>query len=151
MHDALPTIGVTLDLASSTPEAYSEAVAFHGARVQKLPPDLHPLPPLEGLLLVGGGDIEPHWYGESPHPHLGRLEPERDRMEITFAREAIARGIPVLGICRGAQVIGVALGGKLVGVLNEGEGLLRQVLVNLGEELLRLYRRLIANANHTSV
>ncbi len=68
---------------------------------------------IDGLLLSGGGDIQPHYYGEQPHPKLGVVDPARDQAEIPLARWAAADGKPVLGICRGAQVINVALGGSL--------------------------------------
>lgn len=64
---------------------------------------------LDGLLLSGGGDIEPHHYGEEPHPGLS-LEPERDAYELELARLAHQEGIPVLGICRGCQVMAVTAG-----------------------------------------
>lgn len=66
-----------------------------------------------GLLLSGGGDIDPCYYGEEPAPGLGEICPERDELEIELARRALKRGIPVLGICRGAQVLSVAAGGSI--------------------------------------
>jgi len=68
---------------------------------------------LDGLLISGGGDIEPRWYGEEPQPGLGATDPIRDEVELPLARWAVADGKPVLGICRGAQVLNVALGGTL--------------------------------------
>jgi gamma-glutamyl-gamma-aminobutyrate hydrolase PuuD len=68
---------------------------------------------LDGLLLPGGGDIDPLEYGE---PVQGSEPPSvaLDALELTAARWAIARDLPTLGICRGQQVINVALGGSLV-------------------------------------
>src|SRR5690606_20582723 len=68
---------------------------------------------IDGLLLAGGGDVEPRHYGEEPIPALGSVDPLRDRVELTLARWAVAEGKPVLGICRGIQVLNVALGGSL--------------------------------------
>jgi putative glutamine amidotransferase len=68
---------------------------------------------LDGVLLAGGGDIEPVHYGDEPHPQLGTLDRLRDTAELPMARWATAEGKPVLGICRGVQVINVALGGTL--------------------------------------
>lgn len=68
---------------------------------------------LDGLLISGGGDIEPRNYGESPLPALGTTDPARDDVELPLARWAMADGKPILGICRGVQVINVALGGTL--------------------------------------
>jgi putative glutamine amidotransferase len=68
---------------------------------------------LDGLLLSGGGDIDPIRYGEEPIPELGAVDPPRDAVELPLARWAVADGKPVLGICRGVQVLNVAMGGSL--------------------------------------
>jgi putative glutamine amidotransferase len=68
----------------------------------------------DGLLLSGGTDVDPAIFGEVPHTALGRVDPPRDPFEITLAREAVRRDMPVLGICRGLQVLNVALGGTLI-------------------------------------
>jgi putative glutamine amidotransferase len=67
----------------------------------------------DGLLLPGGVDLDPATYGESPLPTCGRLDPARDRVELQFARWAIAEGKPLFGLCRGLQIVNVALGGTL--------------------------------------
>jgi GMP synthase-like glutamine amidotransferase len=69
---------------------------------------------LDGLLLGGGRDVHPHWYGEENR--FARLEddPRRDPWEVALFRVARERGLPVLGICRGVQVINVAAGGTLI-------------------------------------
>lgn len=68
---------------------------------------------LDGLVLVGGGDIAGRWFGEPDHLHIGGVDPARDEWEIALAREAIARDLPVLGVCRGMQVLAVADGGSV--------------------------------------
>ncbi len=68
----------------------------------------------DGLLLSGGTDVDPKIFGEVPHTALGRVDGPRDPFEITLAREAVRRDMPVLGICRGLQVLNVALGGTLI-------------------------------------
>jgi putative glutamine amidotransferase len=68
---------------------------------------------LDGVLLAGGVDMEPHTFGEPPHPRLGRTDHARDDVELALARWAIAEGKPILGLCRGHQVLNVALGGTL--------------------------------------
>jgi putative glutamine amidotransferase len=68
---------------------------------------------LDGLVLTGGADIDPASYGEEAHPETVDTLPERDAFEIALTRAAIARDMPVLGICRGMQLINVALGGTL--------------------------------------
>lgn len=68
---------------------------------------------IDGLLLAGGGDVLPIYYGEEPHERLGTTDPLRDHVEIPLVRWAAADGKPILGICRGIQVLNVALGGTL--------------------------------------
>ena len=68
---------------------------------------------LDGLLLSGGSDLDPGYYGEEPTPELGVTLPERDAFEMALVGLALRRGIPVFGICRGMQVLNVALGGTL--------------------------------------
>lgn len=69
---------------------------------------------LDGLLLPGGGDINPVHYGESRHKNCGEPSAERDDTELALARWAMEGDMPVLAICRGIQVLNVALGGNLV-------------------------------------
>jgi putative glutamine amidotransferase len=67
-----------------------------------------------GLLILGGADIDPTFYGDQPHPATYGVDPEADRYEIAAVRGALDHGTPVVGICRGMQVINVAGGGTLV-------------------------------------
>jgi putative glutamine amidotransferase len=67
---------------------------------------------VDGLIIGGGDDISPMLYGGELRAEA-RLDPERDALERRLAEEALAHGIPVLGICRGAQMLNVALGGTL--------------------------------------
>jgi putative glutamine amidotransferase len=69
---------------------------------------------LDGLLLSGGGDIDPVCYGETPHPATKEVSADRDQMELDLARWAMQTGKAMLSICRGIQVFNVALGGTLV-------------------------------------
>src|SRR5262249_13028232 len=69
---------------------------------------------LDGLLLSGGADIDPAEYGDTGvHPTTYDISPLRDRFEFALLREALARDLPILGICRGIQVLNVGLGGTL--------------------------------------
>ena len=68
---------------------------------------------LDGLLLSGGSDLDPGYYGEEPVSELGVTLPERDAFEMALVGLALRRGMPVFGICRGMQVLNVALGGTL--------------------------------------
>lgn len=68
---------------------------------------------VDGLLFVGGDDVNPLAYGEYPLRQCGDICPLRDEYELSLCRMAIAKKLPILGICRGIQVINVALGGSL--------------------------------------
>jgi putative glutamine amidotransferase len=68
---------------------------------------------LDGLLLSGGQDVHPHYFGEAPHASIGRVNPYRDEMELALCRYAVKSGIPVFGICRGLQLLNIALGGDV--------------------------------------
>ena len=65
-----------------------------------------------GLLLPGGGDMEPWRYGREPGPDTD-LDPDRDQAELALFQAAWEQGLPVFGVCRGLQLINVALGGDL--------------------------------------
>lgn len=69
---------------------------------------------IDGLLLTGGGDVDPVFYGEDRHPSVQDAEPGRDEFEVDLARRALESDLPVLAICRGAQVLNVAAGGSLL-------------------------------------
>jgi putative glutamine amidotransferase len=77
---------------------------------------------LDAVCLSGGPDLHPSAYGTLPHDELGPTEPALDEFELALARAAVARGIPVLGICRGMQVLNVAMGGSLHQHLPDHEG-----------------------------
>jgi putative glutamine amidotransferase len=71
---------------------------------------------IDGLLLSGGVDVDPKWYGEGNvvHPATETPDDRRDAHEIALIREAIVRDMPILAICRGLQILNVALGGTLI-------------------------------------
>jgi putative glutamine amidotransferase len=69
---------------------------------------------VQGVVLTGGGDVDPVLYGEQRHPTVDDAEPGRDEFEIDLARRAMQSDLPLLAICRGAQVLNVATGGTLV-------------------------------------
>jgi putative glutamine amidotransferase len=77
------------------------------------PEDRSPLDGAIGLLLPGGGDIDPAHYGHPRHPRTKKVSRVRDRLELTLLREALKRDMPVLAICRGFQLLNVFLGGTL--------------------------------------
>ena len=128
-----PVIGITatlredLDRAAERPLGkfvradldYVEGVAEAGGAPVVLPPVAEVraaealLDGMDGLLLSGGSDLHPGYYGEEPIPELGVTIPERDAFEMALLEHALRRKIPILGICRGMQVLNVALGGTL--------------------------------------
>ncbi len=84
---------------------------------------------LDGLVLAGGGDIDPARYGAEPHERLYGVHAERDAQELQLVREVCASHLPTLAICRGLQVLNVALGGTLIQHLPDvvGETVLHRV------------------------
>jgi putative glutamine amidotransferase len=68
---------------------------------------------LGGLVVTGGGDVNPARYGEPPHPTVLGISDERDAFEAELIERALAAKLPLLCICRGMQVLNVALGGSL--------------------------------------
>jgi putative glutamine amidotransferase len=69
---------------------------------------------VDGLMLTGGGDVDPALYGEVANTTFQAAEDGRDAFEMALSRAAVAKGIPFLAICRGMQVLNVAMGGTLV-------------------------------------
>lgn len=69
---------------------------------------------IDALLLTGGDDLDPAWYGAARSPHVTTIDRERDLFELALYGAARQRGIPVLAICRGLQLVNVARGGSLV-------------------------------------
>jgi putative glutamine amidotransferase len=113
--------GVWDQQAALLPFSYVQSIQRAGGLALMVPPDPRleedPDPLLDlidGLILAGGNDIDPRYYGAEPHPETNGTVPERDRSELALARRAIERELPVLGICRGMQLLNVALGGTLL-------------------------------------
>jgi putative glutamine amidotransferase len=112
--DKAPVIGVT---RCSRLDDYVASIERSGAQPRVLEVSESPravLQTIDGILLTGGGDVDPALYGEARHETVEDAEPGRDEFEIDLARRAIERDLPVLAICRGAQVLNVAAGGTLV-------------------------------------
>jgi putative glutamine amidotransferase len=114
MSDRPAIIGVT---RCSKLDDYLASVEQAGARARVLDVTESArkvLNEVDGILLTGGGDVDPVFYGEDRHPLTEDAEPGRDEFEIDLARRAMSENVPLLAICRGAQVLNVAAGGTLV-------------------------------------
>jgi putative glutamine amidotransferase len=123
METHTPLIGITTygrdeNQAFSLPAAYVDAVRRAGGMPVLIPPGEPNLAALlarvDGLILAGGGDMDPALYNGSPHETIYMIDPERDGSELALVQWVVQSETPTLGICRGAQVINVALGGTLI-------------------------------------
>src|SRR4051812_25872459 len=106
--------------AVASSASYLEAVQRAGADPVIVPPvpldeaaAAERLRRFDGVVLTGGGDVDPGLYGQETRPEVAHVNPARDEFEIPLVRAAIEAGLPTLCICRGAQVLNVALGGTL--------------------------------------
>ena len=111
-----PKIGITVSPQRGEKYyvPYLKAVEAAGAEPVELPPGTPALPEVDGLLLPGGWDVDPAFYGEQKDQKVGPIDRDLDETELRLFRQARDKELPVLGICRGQQVINVALGGSLV-------------------------------------
>jgi putative glutamine amidotransferase len=116
-----PKIAITVSPRRGEPYylPYRRAVEAAGAEPVELPPGTLSLPDVDGLLLPGGWDVDPDFYGETKDDKVGPIDRELDETELRLFQQAREKEIPVLGICRGQQVINVALGGSLVQHLDD--------------------------------
>lgn len=114
MAERVPVIGVT---SCSRVDDYVASVERAGGRARVIDVSQSPralIGELDGLLLTGGGDVDPVLYGEERHETVSDAEPGRDEFELDLARRAMDSDLPVLAVCRGAQVLNVSAGGSLV-------------------------------------
>jgi putative glutamine amidotransferase len=118
---ARPKIGITVSPKRGDEYyvPYRKAVEAAGAEPVELRPGTPSLPDVDGLLLPGGWDVDPAFYGEKKDDKVGPIDHDLDETELRLFQQARERELPVLGICRGQQVINVALGGSLVQHLDD--------------------------------
>jgi putative glutamine amidotransferase len=118
-----PIIGITTYHRGPAGEfclfgTYTDAVQKAGGVPVLLPPNqVNPgriFDVIDGLILAGGGDINPELYGDLSHPMVYSVNAERDQFELSLAKLAFTGKIPILGICRGMQMLNIASGGDLV-------------------------------------
>jgi putative glutamine amidotransferase len=118
--------------AVGLPQGYTDALERAGAIPSLLPPTVvrdetdagDILRSFAGLLLTGGPDIDPAYYGEEPHPSVYGVDADTDRFELALVDAAMAREIPIFAICRGHQLLNVALGGTLDQHITDRPGIL---------------------------
>ncbi|MBD2359102.1 gamma-glutamyl-gamma-aminobutyrate hydrolase family protein [Tolypothrix sp. FACHB-123] len=143
-HKAL--IGITTcgqqgALPFSVARDYLDAVRAAGGTPILLPPgETDPsilLEPLDGLIISGGGDINPVCYNGCDHPSIYSVDCERDAFELQLAKLALENHLPVLGICRGLQILIVVCGGTLIPHLPEvyGTSVLHRLEPEVGRRL----------------
>ena len=118
-----PLIGIsanTADIDLTLRRVYCDQIVCAGGVPMVLPPVddaevlINMLEGIDGLVLTGGADYNPLWYGEQPEKELHTINSTRDLPELLLTRLAFNRQIPILGICRGVQTMAIALGGNLV-------------------------------------
>ena len=114
-----PIIGIPVvdEIAQYKFTNYVKAIEAHGGDVRFLILDKQPaelfVANIDGLLIPGGGDIHPKYFGESWHPTLKYVNEARDESEIRLSQQALEADLPILGICYGIQIMGIAMGGNL--------------------------------------
>jgi putative glutamine amidotransferase len=119
-----PRIGVTLEFADSQIQQVERrvrtAIEAAGGLAVIVPPSDDPASwrtayeRLDGVLLMGGSDVDPSNYGAERHPLTIPTTSGADTTDLGLARAALADGMPILGVCRGSQVLAVAGGGSLI-------------------------------------
>lgn len=108
--------GVWKSVAAIIPGSYVDAVAAAGGTPLLLPPigtDPGVLKLLDGLIIIGGTDVDPDFYGADRHEKT-YSQPSRDKHDLALTRAGLDQGLPLFAICRGAQILNVALGGTLI-------------------------------------
>lgn len=106
--------GGTPMVMSSHPLAPGETPPDHVETISDVDPEDVRLPDdAVGLVLTGGGDVDPHLYGAEPHARSYNVSRRRDEFELELLGQALDRDMPVLAICRGMQLLNVRLGGTL--------------------------------------
>ncbi len=142
-------------------QAYTEAVLAAGGAPRLLPrvcdDGIDQLDGVDGLLLTGGGDVDPAHYGRQRSAATGGVDEGRDTWEIALVHQAVTAPRPILGICRGCQVLNVAFGGTLVQdlpahtslphLVTERTCMVHRVSIEPGTQLYQVERRASIEVN----
>ena len=127
-----PRIGIPVRLSSSTdpdPRVAEANALFDyivglvrdgGGEPVLLAASGEPLEALDGVVLPGGGDLDPRLYGEEPGEACYDVSPAQDDLDLAIARRSIDAGLPVFGVCRGHQLLNVLYGGTLIQDMDPG-------------------------------
>jgi len=122
-----PRIGITMDVGSpdesrktlELPADYADSIIRAGGLPVLLPPTHDPdlraemLAQIDGLLVPGGNDLDPHLYGQAPHPETKPADKIRQDFDLAMLSLAETRRLPTLGICLGCQLMNVHRSGAL--------------------------------------
>ncbi len=128
-------VGVTYVLRDKLPP-YVEAVRRAGLEpVPMSPADPATLGGLRGLVLTGGGDVDPSIYGEEPRPETKHVSRKRDDFEAQLIEDAYRKDLPVFAICRGLQILNVARGGSLIQHVEGHRDVEHNIFVEPGSKL----------------
>ena len=160
MKSSAPAIGLICYGKAKDPKWYSlpipyvEAIRRSGGHSVIIPPGERDvgayLDLIHGFVLAGGGDIEPHHFGQEHHPKNSDIDPDRDVTELEMTRALIDKRVPTLAICRGIQILNVALGGDLMQHLEDvvgtdvkhqedgGEAVLHSVRLEPGSQVAKV-------------
>ncbi|HSN37039.1 MAG TPA: gamma-glutamyl-gamma-aminobutyrate hydrolase family protein [Arthrobacter sp.] len=132
LPDTRPRIGIPVRLSSSTDpdprvaeanelfDYIVDLVRDGGGDPVLLTSPGDPLQGLDGVVLPGGGDLDPRLYGETPGAACYDVSQTQDELDLAIARRSIEAGLPVLGVCRGHQLLNVLYGGTLIQDMDPG-------------------------------
>ncbi|MDX9780855.1 MAG: gamma-glutamyl-gamma-aminobutyrate hydrolase family protein [Candidatus Neomarinimicrobiota bacterium] len=156
--DREPLIGLSMDYRQnhySIHKTYVDAVRENGGRVRLIPCSddeallRKELKEIDGIILIGGQDYDPAWYGKTIHPSMSLMDPHRGRFDSLFVHLALESGKPILGVCAGEQLLNIATGGKLIRDIPGHRGTEHMIYIESDSRLQALYGdSLLVNSWH---
>jgi putative glutamine amidotransferase len=109
----MPRVALPFGIGTPEQKRVNYRNALRGAGIEPVE-GVSGLDGLDGLMLAGGNDVDPALYGAEPAPETEEPDAVRDALERSLIEQALARDLPILGICRGIQMFNAALGGSLI-------------------------------------